>query len=130
QASFGMQKQCSRCGSGRKIFGGAPLVAWGFGLTDGPHHVITHRRVMLDTVVFAQQIMPKPARHVLVNSPIGVFGVKEFTDTVAFVRSAMQPWADQQLLLAPRVLAAMMLPPLKAGNRALVHKVVPAADRK
>ena len=60
--------------------------------------------------------------------PRRVFRIREFCNFEAFVETSVEPRPDDQLLLAARVLATVMLPSLKARDGTLVHKVVPASD--
>ena len=62
--------------------------------------------------------------------PGRVVGIHQIADFVSLVQPAVQPGANDQLLLAAGIGAALMLPALEAGDRALVHEVVPTADRE
>src|SRR5262245_23997087 len=73
--------------------------------------------------------MVEPADHVFGCRPDRVVGKYQLTDPIALL-SAMQPGPDDELLLSAGVRAAAVLATDEAGDRALIHEVVPRADRK
>ena len=112
-------------GGGQSV-GVAPDVARRVRLADRPHDVIAHRRLALDAVVFALQIVVEPADHVLVRRARSRSPDRRGRRLLLrLVQPAVQPGADEELLLAARVWAALVLPADEAGDRALAHEVVP-----
>jgi hypothetical protein len=72
----------------------------------------------------------EPAEHVLVLWPDCVLGIDQIADTVPLVQPAVQPGPDYKPLFAARVGPALLLPSWEAGDRAMVHEVVPTADHE
>ena len=70
----------------------------------------------------------EPAYHVVLDGPGGSFGKVQLAYLVAFISSAMQPWANREPLVLARVLAALVLPSDEARYGSLIHEIEPAPD--
>ena len=128
QQSVGCEKHRDAVGRRREIFSGPPDIAWSTFFSDSSHHVVSHGRFFIDAGGLALQPVIEPANHVLMFGPRRIFRIREFRDFEALVETSVEPWPNDQLLLAARVLATVMLPSLKTGDGSLVHKVVPASN--
>ncbi len=110
-------------GCHRPIRRGAPLIR--------AHHVVADYRVALHARVDSLQVISEPADHVFVQRKNRIVRVDELPDASGRLGyRAMQPRADQKLLLAARTRSAMMLTADVAFNRSGVHEVVPTAERE
>ncbi len=72
----------------------------------------------------------EPADHVRLHRELRVLGVGEFAGPVGFLVAAVEPGADEELLLAAGARSAAVLASDVAVDRADAHEVVPASDRE
>ena len=97
--AIGLQEPIRRRACRREIFGLAPHIARSTKLTARTHDVIFHRRVFLDAVVLAFEMVIEPLRHVRIHIEEGILREHEFADLVRLRIAAMEPGANDELLL-------------------------------
>ncbi len=130
ERALGLEIEGCALGSGRKVRCLAPNIARRTFLPRGAHHVIPHHRLLLDAIGLAFEVVVEPLRHVRIDIEHGVLREDEFADLVRLRITAVQPWAEEEMLLSARIWPAVLLPADEAGDRALAHEVIPAPDRE
>ena len=118
-----------RCGRlERPVLGSPPFIAGCARFAERSHHVVTDGRLLFHAVIDPFQVMVEPADSVGLHWEFRVLGIEHLAGLVDFLLTAVQPRAEQKLLLAARVFAAAVLAADIAVNGADGHEVVPTAD--
>ena len=108
----------------------APDISGRSSFIDSSHRKVANRRRLnnIGGFRFAFQPVIKPSDHVVLDGPGGSFGKVQLAYLVAFISSAMQPWANREPLVLARVLAALVLSSDEARYGSLIHEIEPAPD--